>query len=82
MAFTSQLGVCRRQQSAHSRHLRSNPDHSADDIDRLSLNTVPAWIKDGRVIERDGVATSVLTHEGGEWKIAQHHSSSRAPRTR
>lgn len=26
------------------RHLRSNPDHSADDIDRLSLNTVPAWI--------------------------------------
>ncbi|MCH2495508.1 nuclear transport factor 2 family protein [Qipengyuania citrea] len=28
------------------------------------------------------MATSVLTHEGGEWKIAQHHSSSRAPRTR
>ena len=37
-------------------------------------------LKDGRVIERDGVATSVLTHEKGAWKIAQYHSSSRPPR--
>lgn len=37
-------------------------------------------LKDGRVIERDGVATSVLTHEDGAWKIVQYHSSSRAPR--
>ena len=31
-------------------------------------------------IERDGVATSVLTHGHSAWKIAQYHSSSRAPR--
>ena len=37
-------------------------------------------LTDGRVIERDGVATSVLTHEDGAWKILQYHSSSRAPR--
>ncbi|MXO94237.1 DUF4440 domain-containing protein [Erythrobacter arachoides] len=37
-------------------------------------------LTDGRVIERDGVATSVLTHEDGNWKIVQYHSSSRAPR--
>jgi len=37
-------------------------------------------LKDGRVIERDGVATSVLTHTDGVWKIVQYHSSSRAPR--
>lgn len=37
-------------------------------------------LKDGRVIERDGVATSVLTHEDSTWKIVQYHSSSRAPR--
>jgi len=37
-------------------------------------------LTDGRVIERDGVATSVLTHEDGVWKIVQYHSSSRAPR--
>ena len=37
-------------------------------------------LKDGRVIERDGVATSVLTHGHSAWKIAQYHSSSRAPR--
>ncbi|WP_370034191.1 YybH family protein [Qipengyuania mesophila] len=37
-------------------------------------------LKDGRVIEREGVATSVLTHEDGAWKIVQYHSSSRAPR--
>jgi len=43
-AFTPQIGVCRRQRSSHSRHLRTNPDHFANDIDRLSLHTVPAWI--------------------------------------
>lgn len=37
-------------------------------------------LDDGRVIERDGVATSVLILEEGKWKIAQYHSSSRAPR--
>jgi|TARA_R100000501_G_scaffold18455_1_gene39048 ketosteroid isomerase-like protein len=37
-------------------------------------------LKDGREIERDGVATSVLTNEDGAWKIVQYHSSSRAPR--
>ncbi len=37
-------------------------------------------LTDGRVIERDGVATSVLTHKDGAWKIVQYHSSSRAPR--
>ncbi|MGI9376987.1 MAG: YybH family protein [Tsuneonella suprasediminis] len=37
-------------------------------------------LTDGRVIERDGVATSVLNHEDGAWKIVQYHSSSRAPR--
>jgi len=35
---------------------------------------------DGRVIERTGVATSVLRKEGAEWKIVQYHSSSRAPK--
>ena len=43
-AFTAQLGLYLRQHSSHSRHLRTNPDYSAEDIDRLSLNTVPAWI--------------------------------------
>ena len=38
-------------------------------------------LKDGRVIERDGVATSVLTHADGVWKIVQYHSSSCAPRS-
>lgn len=37
-------------------------------------------LKDGRVIEREGVATSVLTHGDDGWKIVQYHSSSRAPR--
>ena len=36
-------------------------------------------LTDGRVFERTGVATSVLTHEpGGQWKILRYHSSSRA----
>lgn len=38
-------------------------------------------LKDGRVIERDGVATSVLTHDADGWKIVQYHSSSRTPRS-
>ena len=37
-------------------------------------------LEDGRVIERDGVATSVLSHDELGWKIVQYHSSSRAPR--
>lgn len=37
-------------------------------------------LKDGRIIERDGIATSVLVEQDGEWKIARYHSSSRAPR--
>ena len=37
-------------------------------------------LEDGRVIERDGVATSVLSHDESGWKIVQYHSSSRAPR--
>ena len=37
-------------------------------------------LADGRVIERDGVATSVLAHDADGWKIVQYHSSSRAPR--
>lgn len=35
---------------------------------------------DGRVIDREGVATSVLAHDDDGWKIVQYHSSSRAPR--
>lgn len=37
-------------------------------------------LADNRVIEREGVATSVLRHTGEGWKIVQYHSSSRAPR--
>ena len=37
-------------------------------------------LADGRVIDREGVATSVLTHDADGWKIVQYHSSSRAPR--
>ncbi|ALH81229.1 MAG: nuclear transport factor 2 family protein [Erythrobacter sp.] len=37
-------------------------------------------LEDGRVFERDGVATSVLSHDASGWKIVQYHSSSRAPR--
>src|SRR3546814_14729350 len=37
-------------------------------------------LTDGRVIERDGVATSVLAHDADGWRIVQYHSSSRAPR--
>lgn len=36
-------------------------------------------LKDGRAIERAGVATAVLVRKNGIWKIKQHHSSSRAP---
>ena len=37
-------------------------------------------LADGRVIDREGVATSVLAHDASGWKIVQYHSSSRAPR--
>lgn len=37
-------------------------------------------LADGRVIDREGVATSVLHHDADGWKIVQYHSSSRAPR--
>ncbi|MGB3738344.1 MAG: nuclear transport factor 2 family protein [Pontixanthobacter sp.] len=37
-------------------------------------------LSDGRVIEREGVATSVLHHDAEGWKIVQYHSSSRTPR--
>jgi ketosteroid isomerase-like protein len=33
-----------------------------------------------RVIERKGVATSVLHNEGGSWKIMRIHGSTRAVR--
>ena len=31
-------------------------------------------------VERQGVATSVLTRRDGQWRIVSYHSSSRAPR--
>lgn len=37
-------------------------------------------LEDGRIIEREGVATSVLVHDASGWQIVQYHSSSRAPR--
>lgn len=37
-------------------------------------------LKDGRTIERQGVATSVLHHDADGWKIVSYHSSSRTPR--
>jgi ketosteroid isomerase-like protein len=37
-------------------------------------------LKDGRIIERTGVATSVLKPDGENWKILRYHSSSRAPK--
>lgn len=33
-------------------------------------------LSDGHMIERDGVATSVLTHEGDAWKIVRYHCAS------
>ncbi len=39
-------------------------------------------LADGRVIDREGVATSVLAHDADGWKIVQYHSSSRAPRAK
>lgn len=35
---------------------------------------------DGKVIERQGVATSVLHRNGAGWRIVSMHSSSRAPK--
>lgn len=37
-------------------------------------------LTDGRVVERTGVATSVLEQRDGRWLIVRYHSSSRAPR--
>lgn len=37
-------------------------------------------LKDGRTIERQGVATAVLVKQDENWKIAQYHSSSRTPK--
>ena len=37
-------------------------------------------LKDGRTIERQGVATAVLVKRDESWKIAQYHSSSRTPK--
>jgi ketosteroid isomerase-like protein len=37
-------------------------------------------LKDGRTIDRQGAATSVLARGAGGWRIVRHHSSSRAPR--
>lgn len=37
-------------------------------------------LKDGRTVERDGVATSVLRRGADGWKIVSFHSSSRAPK--
>lgn len=37
-------------------------------------------LSDGRVVDREGAATSVLMHDAEGWKIVQYHSSSRAPR--
>lgn len=37
-------------------------------------------IKDGKVVERRGVATSVLKKVGGMWKIVSMHNSARPPK--
>jgi ketosteroid isomerase-like protein len=37
-------------------------------------------LADGRVFERTGAATSVLTHDADGWKILRYHSSSRPVR--
>lgn len=37
-------------------------------------------LKDGRIIERQGAATSTLVQQDGGWKIMQYHSSSRTPK--
>lgn len=44
--------------------------------------TYSIGLNDGRKVEREGVATSVLMHEVDGWRIIQYHSSSRAPRAR
>lgn len=51
--------------------------HFAFGVERYSYRIE---LHDGRVIERDGVATSVLEHSKDGWKIKSYHSSSRAPR--
>jgi len=51
--------------------------HQALGVERY---TYRIELHDGRVIEREGVATSVLRHGADGWKIVRYHSSSRAPR--
>lgn len=51
--------------------------HHAFGVERYTYNIE---LHDGRVIEREGVATSVLKHGKNGWKIASYHSSSRAPK--
>lgn len=52
--------------------------HHAFGVERY---TYRIELTDGRVIEREGVATSALMHGPGGWKIIRYHSSSRAPRS-
>ena len=56
------------------------PDVILPDQDSLYDDLTTIVLKDGRMIERQGVATSVLKHENHAWKIVRYHSSSRAPR--
>ena len=37
-------------------------------------------LEDGRTVDRQGVATSVLKKIGGEWKIVSMHNSGRTPK--
>lgn len=39
-------------------------------------------LDDGRTVDRQGVATSVLKKIGGEWKILSMHNSGRAPKVK
>jgi len=52
--------------------------HHAFGVERY---TYRIELTDGRVIEREGVATSALMHGADGWKIIRYHSSSRAPRS-
>jgi len=39
-------------------------------------------LEDGRTVDRQGVATSVLKKIGGEWKILSMHNSGRTPKVK
>ena len=45
-----------------------------------TYNYVITLKEDGRIIERQGVCTSVLHEENGQWKIMKSHNSSRTPK--